>query len=130
MKKIFLIFGMAAFCSASAQQKGVFDINRHLKGLLDKKNTRATVIMPPEINMNFIGPANQPAYKLLYSLPNGDKVYVSNWDNMPCVIPGTIPFIMPNVSSPNEYFWSPLFKNNVPGTIPNAVKPYKLIASE
>ena len=37
MKKVFLVFGIAAFSSASAQQKDVFDINRHIRGFLDKK---------------------------------------------------------------------------------------------
>lgn len=34
MKKIFLLFGIAAFSAASAQQKDVFDIHKHLQ----KKN--------------------------------------------------------------------------------------------
>jgi len=30
MKKVFLLFGIAAFSSASAQQKDLFDIQKHL----------------------------------------------------------------------------------------------------
>ena len=39
MKKNFLLFGIAAFSSASAQQKEMFDINRHIQEVLKNKNT-------------------------------------------------------------------------------------------
>lgn len=129
MKKVFLLFGIAAFTSASAQQKDVFDIQKHLDKIVkDKKFPRAvtgpSVKSTDLIDHRFFSYERKP----FYTLHNGDKVYVLSGDNMPCVVPDMSQFtIMPNISDPNQYFNSPLFKNNTPGTIPNAVKPYRLI---
>jgi hypothetical protein len=128
MKKIFLLFGIAAFSSASAQQKDVFDINRHIRGFLDKKTSPEKEIKPPVIN-NFISIVPyQQGMKLSYVLQNGDKVFILPNSNMPCVVPDMRQFsIMPNRSNPNEYFEFRLNKQNIPGNIPNAAPPFIII---
>jgi len=42
MKKTFLALGILAFTSVSAQQKEVFDVNRHIQQVLRTKNTPGT----------------------------------------------------------------------------------------
>lgn len=132
MKKVFLLFGMAAFSSASAQQKDVFDIQKHLdKRAKDKKNSGT--IFRPTIKSNFhLHHRLRPqVWELSHILSNGDKVYALSRDNMPCVVPDMRQFTnMPNISNPNEYFESLLFRQHIPGTIPNAVRPYRLITSK
>lgn len=129
MKKVFLLFGVASFCSASAQQKDVFDINKHLGQLLNKKNTALPIINSHNAIRFYV--AGVPGTGLQSSpvLPDGNKVYTLPIDKTPCVIPGMKQFNMPNVSNPNEYFES-LVQQHLPGTIPNAVNPYRLNASE
>jgi len=121
MKRIILVFGIAAFSSASAQQKELFDIGQHIrkkqaegKKLSEKKN----LVLPfhksfPAVNPYLIG---RPP--LSYTLPNGDKVIISTIDNMPCVQPDMKQFrvmpslqpdirqfrTMPNVSEEFIYF--------------------------
>jgi hypothetical protein len=124
MKKVFLFFGIASFSSASAQQKDVFDINRHIQEVLKNKNPSGTGVK------TFINPLTESQPKLSYLLSNGDKLYILNQDNMPCVVPDISQFNMPNISNPDEYFESTLFRNHLPGSIPNAVKPDRLITSK
>ena len=131
MKKVFLLFGIAAFSSASAQQKQVFDINKHLQDLLDKKNTSQLIVKPSGSNKYFVAGSSQPGFKLSAILPDGDKVYLLPPDNMPCIVPDMKQFTaMPDISNPNEYFETLPFRNHLPGAIPNAVEPYRLIVSE
>jgi hypothetical protein len=127
MKRVFLLFGIAAFSSASAQQKDVFDINRHIQELLNKNNTALKSSGPAEINTYFLNGPHQSNVTLSHVLPNGDKVYLLPQDKMPCVVPGITLNNMPNISDPDEYFEALAFKNNTPGIIPNAVKPYRII---
>ena len=125
MKKVFLLFGLAAFSSASAQQKEVFDINRHIQEVLKNKGASGT---NPKI---FNAMLTHSQTKQSYILPNGDKIHVLSDDNMPCVIPDMNQFtIMPNISNPNEYFETLFFRQHLPGNIPNAVLPHQLIASK
>jgi len=131
MKKVFLLFGIAAFSTSSAQQKGVFDIQRHLDKMVKDKKLPKPGIKPPSINYPFINHTYQrPAWELSHILPNGDKVFLLSQDNMSCVVPGSINTNMPNIADPNKYFESPLFRNNNPGAIPNAVSPYRFIVSK
>jgi len=131
MKKIFLLFGMAAFCSASAQQKEVFDIQKHLDNMIKDKKIPGGVFKPfnkpTPITNYWYYPNDQ---KLSYISPNGDKIYILSQDNMPCVVPGYTQNIMPNVSDPDKYFESSLFRNDTPGSIPNVVRPYRIIVSK
>ena len=130
MKRVFLLFGIAAFCSASAQQKIVFDINKHLQGLMNKKKNSSTVIKPFKTNKFYNIGSHKSILKLSHTLPNGDKVFTQSQYNMPCIIPDLRQFTaMPNISNPNVYFESLLSRQQLPGTIPNAVRPYRLIAS-
>ena len=133
MKKIFLLFGIAAFCSASAQQKDVFDIQKHLNQLVKDKKFPGAVFKPFNKTRPLINYYGYPLYSqnLSHILPNGDKVYTLSQDNMPCIVPDMKQFNnMPDISNPNEYFELLQFRNHVPGTIPNAVRPYRLIASK
>ncbi len=127
MKKIFLLFGVATFSSASAQQKDVFDVNRHIQGLLNKNKAAGKSAGPVEINTYFLKGSHTSGVNLSHILPNGDKVYLLPQDNMPCVVPGINRNNMPNISLPDKYFETLAFKNNTPGIIPNAVKPYRMI---
>jgi hypothetical protein len=131
MKKVFLLFGIAAFSPASAQQKNVFDINRHIQEVLRNKSSSGTIPKTFKTDKTFIAGLIHSQPKQSYTLPNGDKVHVLSGDNMPCVIPEMMQFTtMPNISNPNEYFETLFYKQYLPGSIPNAVKPYRLIASK
>ena len=70
---------------------------------------------------------SDPRAKLSYTLHNGSKVYLLPQDNMPCIVPDMNQRNMPNISNPDEYFRSLALENQVPGKIPNAVTPYKII---
>jgi hypothetical protein len=131
MKKVFLLFGMASFCSASAQQKDLFDIQKHLDNMIKDKKIPGGVFKP----FNKPAPVTNYRYspnvqKLSHILTNGDKVYILSLDNMPCLVPGFTQNRMPNIADPDIYFESPLFRNDSLGTMPNAVKPYRLMASK
>jgi molybdopterin converting factor small subunit len=128
MKKVFLLFGISAFSAASAQQNDVFDVNKHVQDFLKKKNGIQKNNTPSLFDNFYTNGNTESPAKLSYTLSNGDKVYILPVDNMPCVVPGYSQNNMPNISDPNIYYNSPLFKNNTPGTIPNAVKPYRLIS--
>jgi len=131
MKKIFLLFGFAAFCSASAQQKDVFDIQKHLDNMIKDKKIPGAIFKPLQKGDKFSDARFHHTFgQLSYSLSNGDKVYILSQDNMPCVVPGYKYVIMPNISDPDKYFVSPLFRNDTPGAIPNVVKPYRVIVSK
>ena len=130
MKKIFLLLGITSCYAAASQQKDVFDINRHIQELQRKNIPLQGKIKSPVPEIKYFSLNNiftAPVGKYSHSLSNGDKVYTLTIDNMPCVVPGITNNIMPNISYPENYFESPLFKNNTPGSIPNAVKSYRLI---
>jgi len=115
MKKVFLVFGIAAFSSASAQQKDVFDIERHLQKITTGKKL-------PGVNLQ-----NQPIFEfkqlppnLLNSLPNGDRVTTLPGYNMPCVVPGqSYLYFTPNLAGINQPLLLRAFKRSEPGIIPN-----------
>lgn len=130
MKKVFLLLGIAAFYSATAQQKDVFDINKHISDLLNKKKGQQNKVNPPEFKTFSFNNGNGPFSKLSHVAANGDNVYILPQDNMPCVVPGNKLSNMPNISDPGPYYDSPVFKNDTPGSIPNVVKPYKLVTSK
>lgn len=131
MKKVFLLFGIAVFSSVSAQQKDVFDMNRHIQEVLKNRNTSGSGVKNIKTNKISITGLTGSQPKRSHTLPNGDKVYTLNQDNMPCVVSDIKQFTaMFNISNPDEYFESLLFKQHLPGIIPNAVKPYRLISSK
>ena len=133
MKKVFLLFGIAAFSSASAQQNDLFDIQKHLqkKNVEDKKSVeKNNITLPlnrPKTYSNiYLG--NKP--ENYYTLPNGDKVVTISGYNMPCVQPDMLQFqTMPNIAnnSPFNFNYSP---NRIqPGQIPNGSNPFRFIVS-
>ena len=131
MKKVFLLFGIAAFTTASAQQNDLFDIQKHLQKksvdynkLIENKKidlafSKPFIYNPPQVNNN---PVDS------YTLPNGDKVVISTLDNMPCVQPDMQQFQrMPNLGYEGQFNFSP--QRVFPGQIPNGSKPYSMITS-
>jgi hypothetical protein len=129
MKMIFLLLGVAGFSAASAQNKDLFDIQKHLqknhggnKKIVEKRNF---------LKQSFIiSPFARPGTRLSHILPNGDKVMLLSQDNMPCIVTDLKQFNMPNLSDPKEYFLSLPLINKRPGSIPNAVDPRKLTSSK
>jgi hypothetical protein len=132
MKKVFLLFGIAAFSAASAQQKDLFDIQKHLQEKLDKdkKVAKKNKISFPFSTL-FISSTTDFKDNSLssYFLPNGDKVIILSLDNMPCVQPDMQQFqIMPNVFYEGQFNYAPL--KALPGQIPNGSVPFKMIVSK
>jgi hypothetical protein len=130
MKKVFLLFGIAVFSSASAQQKDLFDIGIHLqkkqaesKKAAEKKN----MLLPPRNIFNLYIPYTANQSDLSYLLPNGDKVIILGQDNMPCVVPDMSQFQnMPNPSfQRSNSSFVPFTKG--PGQIPNGALPFSMI---
>lgn len=131
MKKVFLLFGIAAFTAASAQQNDLFDIQKHL---LKKQAEENKLIENKSINLPSIKPFifNSPPFNNnpvdSYILPNGDKVVISSLDNMPIVVPDMRQFQrMPNIAYQEQFNFSP--HQVLPGQIPNGSKSYSMITS-
>ena len=119
MKKIFLIFGIAGFSAAAAQQRELFDIDNHLKKKNSAKHSKPP-IFPLKIQ-NAILPNTLTLYNT-YTLANGDKVYTSPAYNMPVIKPDMTPFsIMPNIGGSQQI--PIVLKRSNPGTIPNGSAP-------
>ncbi len=68
MKKIFLLFGVAAFSSASAQQKNLLDIQKHLDKMVKNKKFPGVVNRPIEKNSPFFTGFRDPVgnYPIYY----------------------------------------------------------------
>lgn len=118
MKKVFLLLGIAGFTTASAQQKELFDINKHLQ----KKNAEKP-IATPKIKPGFqrgnpfqFKPSKNSA-KYYLVLPNGDKVYRSPEYHMPIVVPDMRQFnTMPNAII--EKSIATIFTTRIPNAAP------------
>lgn len=130
MKKVLLLFCSASFYSASAQQKNVFDINRHISNFLDKKHEQQNNVKPPESVFLSNNNGNGPFSKFSHVTANGEEVFILPANNMPCVVNGINLNNIPNISDPGKYYDSPVFKDESPGSIPNVVKPYRVIPSK
>ena len=121
MRNVFLIFGIAAFSAASAQQKDLFDIQKHLlkKQAQGKRTTEHNIFLTlPEIS------SVQIHQQLFYSLANGDKVFQLPTDNMPCVIPDMSRFqTMPNPILIIPFNLNSYPRRMQPGLIPNVSSP-------
>ena len=138
MKKILLLFGVAAFTSVSAQQNDFFDIEKHLQKKSKEKQSKKfpALSFPKTRNFSFpkLNQENFPVYTFSGSnnytlLPNGNKVYTLSQDNMPCIVPDMKEWnIMPNLAYhrlSHPFNW---LNKNEPGQIPNAwTKPPVLI---
>jgi len=130
MKTIFLVFGLFGCYAVSAQQKDLFDIEKHLhKKSIEKKGTKHRLLQPDNFNNYKSVPEKNPANKsytgvLSHTLPNGDKLYSLPTDNMPCVVPDMNQYkIMPNAGTSTKKVLQ-----NHPGIIPNPTKPFKIPA--
>ncbi len=115
MKKVFLVFGIAAFSSASAQQKDVFDIDRHLQKLaIGKKLPGVNLQNPYILEFKQFPPTH------LYTLPNGDKVMTLPRYNMPYIVPGqTYLYFTPNLAEATRPLLLRAYQRKQPGAIPN-----------
>jgi hypothetical protein len=115
MKKLFFVLlSSFGFCILQAQEKAVpFDP----KNYLEQKKANAN----PVQEWSFKNKVTDEQFKELlapgfsitisgntYNLPNGNKVITLSQDNMPCVVPDMKRFNMP------------VFKVEVPTTMPNA----------
>lgn len=120
MKKTFLVFGIAAFSSASAQQKDLFDINKHLQKITAEKNFPAYNSNSNAVTVLTGKDFLQLPQQSYYLLPNGDKFRTLSGDNMPCIIPGKrYTHFTPNpalATSPGLL----LHPKDLPGAIPNS----------
>ncbi len=132
MKKVFLLFGIAAFSSASAQQNDVFDIQKHLqkKQAEDKKTIeKKTMILPFKKSTTYSNLHLGYKPEASYTLPNSDKVVTLSLDNMPCVQPDMRQYqTMPNVVYDKQFNFSP--QRPKPGQIPNGAGYYRMIVSK
>ena len=132
MKKVFLLIGIAAFSSASAQQNDMFDIQKHLqKKQAESKKTDEmnSLVFPFKKHFIPVDPSIGKKPLVSYTLPNGDKVVISRLGDMPCVKPDPSQlYFMPNLAYSGEFNFSP--QRPKPGQIPNGSKPYRMIASK
>ena len=134
MKKIFLLFGVAAFSSATAQQNDLFDIQKHIqkkqaegKKAAEKKLILSSFFRPFENYNRYT--TNKP--DLSYILPNGDKVVILGQDNMPCVVPDMRQFQnMPNLANKEQFNFNYSPQKVLPFQIPNGSIPFRMIASK
>lgn len=131
MKKVFLIFSIVAFSSASAQRKELFDIQKHIeKKQLDGKKAaqKNKFSLPAFKKFQFTRPIKTSPSLLSYSLPNGDVVIYGN-GTMPCIKPGLSQFQnMPNLSSKGQFNFNFSPHKAQPGQIPNASAKNWLVA--
>lgn len=137
MKKIYLLFGIVAFSGAWAQQKDLFDIQKHLqkKQVEENLNNEINKLMLPPDNKNvnlYSGSYLSNIQGLSFLLPNGDKVNILPKDNMPCIVPDMNAFQkMPNVKTEkdlqNKLLPPP---SRIPGQIPNGALPLRMIVSK
>ncbi|MBC7873626.1 MAG: hypothetical protein H7Y01_06510 [Ferruginibacter sp.] len=134
MKRIFLLFGIAAFSSASAQQNDLFDIQKHLQNKQARDNKADEIYklqLPRFQKFNLYTPTVSNKPDLTYLLPNGDKVITLSQDNMPCVVPDMKMFqAMPNISYDGDSPYASLPRTKLPGRIPNAATPFRMIVSK
>lgn len=126
MKKIFLLFGIAVSISATAQQKDLFDIDKHIQ----KNQAEKLKIAGKEKNIAGQFPfSNNP--RLNYTLSNGDRVVTLPFDNMPCIVPDISQFwAMPNPGKNILAYNFNVLPKRLPGAIPNGAFPFKIIVAD
>ena len=130
MKKVFLLFGIAAFSSASAQQKDLFDIQKHLQKKLteNKKAPEKKIIPLPYLRgANLVNSYANRIPETSYRLSNGDLV-ISGPGIMPCIKPDMSLFqTMPNAASGAKVWSFNYYPQRArPGQIPNGAAPGQL----
>ncbi len=132
MKRILLLLGLIGGYAVAAQQKDLFDIEKHLqKKSIERTGKNHRLLLPDNFNNYKSVPEKDPVNKsytgvLSHTLPNGDKLYSLPTDNMPCVVPDMNLYnIMPNAGTSTT-----IVLQNRPGIIPNPAKPYKIPATK
>jgi len=133
MKKIFLLFGVAAFSSVSAQQNDFFDINKHIqkKRTESKKAAEKKLILPSIKPFQHYNTYSTNKATLPYLLQNGDKVVTLGQDNMPCIVPDMRQFQnMPNMANKEQFNFNYSPQKVLPFQIPNGSIPFRMIASK
>ncbi len=135
MKKVFVLFGIAAFSGVSAQQKDLFDIQQHLQKKqveVKKSAEKRTYTLPFFKQFNYKNLYSENNAGSNYTLPNGDVVFTSPIDRMPCVRPNMNNFqVMPNLADGkplSSYNYYP--DKFLPGQIPNGSLSYRMKASK
>jgi len=119
MKKVFLLFGIAAFTDASAQNNNPIDVNKHLEKKGNLTNRKGSFTQ----NLKQTSKVEINRLVQVFILPNGDKVLSSPKYNMPVVTPGnSFLYTMPTLFMPS--YRDSLSK--FPGRIPNASVQNKL----
>jgi hypothetical protein len=116
MKHLLLLGGLSSLSVLStAQQKDLFDINRHLKS-----NKQFSIPSEKAFPLTS-GPADPSRLLLQYRLPNGDGIYNQSIYRMPVIIPETDLAWIPNPGLSRglnkAIFGWPM--KSAPGTIPN-----------
>ncbi|MEO6219419.1 MAG: hypothetical protein ABIO81_03255 [Ginsengibacter sp.] len=113
--------------AVSAQQDGFFDIQKYMekKHIERKQHDKLVLNKPVKKNPSTYFLAGKTKQKRLsHLLPNGDKVYLLDQYNMPCVVPDMKKFRqMPNLSDPDNYLNEVALRANTPGRIPNVAYP-------
>lgn len=133
MKKIFLILVILS-AKASAQQKDLFDIDKHIqKSLQEKRKIANTDKIPYSFGKTHSFPGsyfvNDPART--FTLANGDKVVTLPFDNMPCIVTDMSQFqVMPNFGRGNPVYNFNFLSNKIPGAIPNGALLYKIVVAD
>ena len=133
MKKVFLLFGIAAFSAATAQQKDLFDIQKHIENNQSKKNNAAEkqkITLPYFKNLQPAFPFAVNQHNLSYRLSNGDVVVYGN-GTMPCIKADINQFqTMPNIAFNNQFSFNFFPAKILPGQIPNGSFRYNTISSD
>lgn len=91
MKHLFLVGGLSSLSVlASAQQKDLFDINRHLKG-----NKQFSI--PNKKSFQWLSNTEDPNRLMMkFRTPNGDGIYSQSVYRMPVIVPTTDLSRIPN----------------------------------
>ncbi len=116
MKHLLILGGLSSLSAlATAQQKDLFDINRHLKG-------NKPFSIPQEKTFQWPSFTEESNRLLLqYRLPNGDGIYNQSIYRMPVIIPESNLDWIPNPGLSRRLnkviFGWPM--KSAPGTIPN-----------
>ncbi len=133
MKKFLLLAGILYSFTATAQQKKYFDFDKFMQERPQRKTkiTGNEKLSPTFKNRHtsLFPYSNNP--QLNYSLSNGDRVVTLPFDNMLCIVTDIKQFqVMPNAGRNIFAFNFNILAKKIPGSIPNAAPPFKIIIAE
>ena len=116
MKHLLLVGGLSSLSVlASAQQKDLFDINRHLKG-----NKQFSI--PNKKSFQWLSNTEDPNRLMLkYRSANGDGIYSQSIYRMPVIVPNTDLTRIPNPGLSKRLYTAILGwpRKSITGMIPN-----------